>query len=284
MKRVFLLFFFVALFTLSASSCELGTTPVLTATSTAEPTPEGLGRTWTRPADGMVMVYVPAGEFEMGSNDGRRDEQPVHTVALGGFWIDRTEVTNGQYERCVKAGACEPPVESDSRTRDTYYGDGDYADYPVVKVGWPHARTYCEWTGARLPTEAEWEYAAQGSDGRKYPWGNDEPDCEKANYWDPEENCAVDTTAVGSYPAGASWCGAHDLAGNVWEWVADRFGEYPSEQQVNPTGADVGWYRGMRGGSWFNGADSMRCANRDKDPARSWFYAVGFRCAKSSGE
>lgn len=303
MKRVFLSFVFVVSLALCVSNCGTRATPVGVTTSTAdptdgtarsgatlvpattspaEPTPEDLGCTWTRPADGMVVVYVPEGEFEMGSNEGRRDEQPIHTVALDGFWIDRTEVTNEQYERCVEAGACDSPVASDSRTRNTYYGDSDYATYPVVKVGWPHARTYCEWAGARLPTEAEWEYAARGSDGRKYPWGNDEPDCEKANYWDPEVNCAVDTTAVGSYPAGASWCGAYDLGGNVWEWVADLHGEYPSARQVNPTGSSVGWYRVMRGGSWFNGADSMRCANRDKDPAKAWFYSVGFRCAMDS--
>lgn len=276
MKRLFPLLIFLCL-----THCGSQATPLSEAIPTTEPTPEGLGRTWTRPNDGMVMMYVPAGTFEMGSTDGRRDEQPVHTVTLDGFWIDRTEVTNAQYERCVEAGACDPPVASDSRTRDTYYGDDDYADYPVVKVGWPHAHAYCEWAGARLPTEAEWEYAARGSDGRKYPWGNDEPTCETANFWDPEVNCVVDTTAVGSYPAGTSWCGAYDLGGNVWEWIADHYDEYPSEPQVNPTGG-IGPYRGMRGGSWYNDAVSMRCANRDRDPAWTWFYSVGFRCAKSA--
>ena len=282
MKRVLRYFLFVVALGILVSGCELEATPVPTPIPIVEPTVEGLGRTWTRPPDGMVMVYVPAGEFEMGSTNGRRDEQPVHTVALDGFWIDRTEVTNGQYERCVEAGVCDPPESSNSRTRDTYYGDSDYVDYPVVEVGWPRSRTYCEWAGARLPTEAEWEYAARGSDGREYPWGNDEPDCDKANYWEPEAECAIDTVAVGSYPAGASWCGAHDMGGNVWEWIADHYGEYPAERQVNPTGAPFGPYRGMRGGSWFNDGVSMRCANRDRDPAYTWFYSVGFRCAKSA--
>jgi formylglycine-generating enzyme required for sulfatase activity len=235
----------------------------------------------------MVMVYVPAGEFEMGSIDWR-DEQPIHTVALDSFWLDRTEVTNGQYERCVDSGACDPPTFSDSRTRAAYYGHADYADYPVVKVGWYDAKAYCEWAGVWLPTEAEWEYAARGSDGHMYPWGNGEPDCEKANFWHGEEGCARDTAAVGSYPVDVSWCGAYDLAGNVSEWVADVYGEYPSERQVNPTGALAGRYRVIRGGSWFNNAFTMRGANRDRDPPFSpyapgrGFYSLGFRCAKSS--
>jgi serine/threonine-protein kinase len=250
----------------------------------------GLGSTWVRQADDMVMVFVPSGEFEMGSTDGQRDERPVHTVALDSFWIDSTEVTNGQYQRCVEAGVCLLPWHVDSRTRDTYYDDSAYTEYPVVKVGWLDATHYCEWAGVRLPTEAEWEYAARGSEGRIYPWGDDEPDCEKANYWAGDEGCARDTAAVGSYPAGVSWCGAYDMAGNVWEWVADIYGEYPTERQVNPAGAAAGRYRVLRGGSWFNDAFSMRTANRDRDPAQTpyaegrGFYSTGFRCARDAEE
>jgi formylglycine-generating enzyme required for sulfatase activity len=115
--------------------------------STATPASAILGDTWTRAADGMVMVYVPAGEFEMGSTEGRDDEQPVHTVALDGFWIDRTEVSNAQYLRCVEAGACSPPPESGSYTRDPYYGNSTYEDYPVIFVSWYEAADYCTWAG-----------------------------------------------------------------------------------------------------------------------------------------
>jgi len=146
------------------------------ATVTSSPEPQILGDTWTRPADGMAMVYVPGGEFQMGSSDAEVDaalemcstyysgcergwfevEQPVHTVVLDGFWIDQTEVTNGQYQRCVEAGACDPPRETSSDTRSTYYGDSAYDDYPVVNVDWHQADSYCAWAGGRLPKEAEW--------------------------------------------------------------------------------------------------------------------------------
>jgi serine/threonine-protein kinase len=233
------------------------------------------------------MVYVPAGQFQMGSTEGQRDERPVHTVTLDGFWIDRTEVTNGQYERCVAARVCEPPYFADSRHRDEYYGHPNYVTFPVIKVGWFDARAYCEWAGARLPTEAEWEYAACGNDGRIYPWGDEEPNCDKANYWHGDEGCIKDTAPVGYHSAGVSWCGTHDMAGNVWEWVADVYGVYPAKPQVNQTGPSAGRYRVLRGGSWFNDAFSMRCANRDRDPADSpyaegrGFYSTGFRCARN---
>ena len=254
---------------------------VATVEPTAGSMPEGLGETWTRPVDGMVMVSVPGGEFEMGSVDGGPDEQPVHTVQLDSFLIDRTEVSNAQYERCVEAGPCREPQDPGSYTRRRYFGHSDYGDYPVIRVTWHNARRYCEWAGARLPTEAEWEYAARGAEGSTYPWGDESPTCEMANYWGQDGGCVGDTSAVGSYSNGASWCGALDLAGNVWEWLPDRYWEYSPEPQTNPDGPTTGRYRCMRGGSWYNDAFSMRGANRDRDPADSWFYAVGFRCAMS---
>jgi len=266
--------------------------PTATPLSSAPPVSIGQVVTQTRPADEMVMVYVPAGEFEMGSTAGNSDEQPVHTVALDAFWIDRIEVTNAQYQRCVTAGACDPPVESGSSTRDSYYGDSDYDDYPVIQVSWHQARTYCAWAGGRLPTEAEWEYAARGPEGWVFPWGN-EFDGTRLNYCDV--NCTLDwadetvddgyadTTPVGNYPGGASWCGALDMAGNVWEWVADLYGDYPSGRQVNPTGPSSGEYRGLRGGSLNNDTNSVRCSNRRRNAPTYRFSIVGFRCSNDSG-
>ena len=272
-----------------------------------------LGDVRTRPADGMVMLYVPAGKFKMGSDREAvtyarqlcrayggdtamatcspavfTNEQPQHTVSLDGFWIDRTEVTNGQYRRCEEAGACKPPQELGSYTRDSYYGDSAYADFPVIWVTWQQAADYCSWAGARLPTEAEWEYAARGPEGRLFPWGN-AFDGTRLNYCDA--NCTggpndpkvddghADTAPVGSYPAGASWCGALDLAGNVREWVADWFGRYASADQVNPAGPVDGESRIPRGGSWLDTTDDVRSANRGENSPDYTRHKVGFRCA-----
>jgi formylglycine-generating enzyme required for sulfatase activity len=257
------------------------------------------GATRIRPADGMVMVYVPAGEFEMGSDDDEldyalelcnecfgdcqpgwfEDEQPAHTVALDGFWIDQTEVTNAQYRQCVEAGACEPPACWDN-------SDCNAPNQPVVCVNWYQAQAYCEWVGGRLPTDAEWEYAACGSEGSRYPWG-DEFDGTQCNYCDA--NCKLDhrdetlddgyayTARVGSYPAGASWCGAQDMGGNAWEWVADWYGDYPSGRQVNPTGPSTGTYRVRRGGSWSSDRGDARCTCRVGDRPSEFGRGLGFR-------
>jgi len=184
------------------------------------------GVTWTRPADGMVMVHVPAGTFQMGSSESdpnaEGDEFPQHSVTLDALWIDRTEVTNAQYRRCVEAGACQAPTKCDWGSPN--YGEDKKANHPVLCVDWHGAAAYCEWAGGRLPTEAEWEYAARGPDSFIYPWGNDLPDATLLNY---AENVG-DTSQVGSYSDGASWCGALDMAGNLWEWVADWYDIYSS--------------------------------------------------------
>jgi formylglycine-generating enzyme required for sulfatase activity/tRNA A-37 threonylcarbamoyl transferase component Bud32 len=253
--------------------------PQLSDVISKEKTPAlSAGDTWTRPADGMVMVYVPGGEFEMGSTEGWDNEQPVHIVALDGFWIDRTEVTNAQYRDCVEAGDCRPPSNRKSNTRDEYYGNSACDDYPVIYISWYQARTYCEWAGARLPTEAEWEYAARGPGSLVYPWGDSPPS-------DTLANCCGyvgDTTRVGSYPDGASWCGALDLAGNVWEWVADWYGKYPSERQVSPTGPSSGEYRVLRGGSWSGYQDGARCAYHRGHLPLVNLVNLGYRCARGS--
>ena len=177
-------------------------------TSLVPPKDAQLGDTWMRPTDGMTMSYVPAGEFEMGSEDGDEDEKPVHTVYLDAFWIDQTEVTNTMYAACVETGRCW------SLDDTNYLDDPAYSEHPVVFVSRSHARLYCEAVGGRLPTEAEWEKAARGTDGRTYPWGEGIA-CSNANSID----CVGVTTAVGTYDSGISPYGLYDMAGNFWEWT-----------------------------------------------------------------
>ena len=227
------------------------------------------------------MVFVPAGEFIMGSPEGEGgdDEHPQRTVYLDAFYIGKYEVTNAEYKECVDAGACEPPSRNWSKTRFFYYGNPEYDNYPVIRVTWYDAKAYCDWKGVRLPTEAEWEKAARGTDGREYPWGNETPDETKLNY---NRNIG-DTTEVGSYPDGASTYGAMDMAGNVWEWVADWLDEdyYSKAPERNPRGPDSREYRVLRGGSWVYPERFARCS------LRGWIfpdyrsYSVGFRVAAS---
>ena len=230
----------------------------------------GIGSTWVREADGMTMVYVPAGEFEMGSEDGLSNESPIHTVYLDAFWIDQTEVTNGQYEECVVTGTCTKPSSTSSYTRNAYYDDLQYVDYPVIYVDWYQAQAYCQWSGGRLPTEAEWEKAARETDGKISSWGN--------NY------TSRDTTEVGSDPSDTSPYGALDMIGNVWEWVADWYGEYPIESVNNPTGASAGSARVMRGGSWSSMSGYMSTTSRGWGAPQFVNYYLGFRCVQSAGE
>jgi formylglycine-generating enzyme required for sulfatase activity/predicted Ser/Thr protein kinase len=236
------------------------------------------------PAVPPGMVYVPAGEFIMGSDVGGEDEKPVHTVYLDAFCIDKTEVTNAQYRKCVKSGVCNAPS-------NIIYDYADYAQHPVVDVGWNDADAYCRWAGKRLPTEAEWEKAARGPDGLVYPWGN-KFNGTKLNFAD--KNTSFDwsdlnwddgyagTAPVGSYPDGASPYGALDMAGNVWEWVADWYdsGYYAISPENNPKGPASGDTRVYRGGSWRAEKPLVRAAERERNPPTSAFANVGFRCAR----
>ncbi|NSW53369.1 MAG: SUMF1/EgtB/PvdO family nonheme iron enzyme [Anaerolineae bacterium] len=245
----------------------------------------GIGSTRMREMDGMEMVYVPEGVFTMGSEEGDIYEQPAHEVYLDAYWIDMYEVTNEQYEQCVAAGACTKPYKSISQTRDNYYMNPEYGNFPVVYVDWYGAAAYCEWVGGGLPTEAQWEKAARGVDGRMYPWGNDPPTCSLANF-NPGTVCLGDTSRVGSNPAGVSPYGAFDMAGNVWEWVLDWWDEayYQSSPVENPTGPVSGEFRVMRGGSWINDTDSLLSASRVAgNPYWDW-YDYGFRCAMQVDE
>ncbi|MEA2008270.1 MAG: formylglycine-generating enzyme family protein, partial [Chloroflexota bacterium] len=245
-----------------------------------------LGSTWSRTIDNALMVYVPAGEFNMGSTKGGRDEFPVHTVALDSFWIDMHEITNAQFAAFLNEVGNQ--TEGNHTWLALYSNDtliqeidgkfqpkSGYADHPVVDVSWYGARAYAEWVGGRLPTEAEWEYAARGPENLVYPWGDWDPTCQLAQY----AGCSGDTLLTGSWPNGASWVGAMDMAGNVEEWVADWYDEdfYQSSPRENPTGPTPMNFRVLRGGSFGNIARNLRCAFRDKNYAyyRSGF--VGFR-------
>lgn len=282
MKRFIALFLFVAFLASVTNGCELGPIPA------EGPTPSP-GDTWTRPIDGMVMVHVPAGEFGMGSTDGDSDEQPVHTVALDSFWVDQAEVTNAQIAAFLNARGNQEEggvTWLDLQNEDClieWVGDefrpkSGYADHPVIEVSWYGAAAYCEWAGAWLPTEAEWEYAGRGSEGRIYPWGSDAPTCELAQF----RACSGRTVPVGSLLDGASWCQALDMAGNVWEWVADWYGDYSSAWRLNPTGPSSGERRVLRGGSFHFGPYSMRGTNRNSHRPDFTNYSSGFRCARDS--
>ncbi len=224
------------------------------------------------------------------------NEQPAHSVTTKAFWMDKTEVTNGMYLLCVQAGACEPPRLFTSKTHETYFNTTEFANFPVILIRARDAEAYCKWAGRRLPYEAEWEHAARGTDLRTWPWGDQAPDGSTANF-----NYSVrDTTAVGSYPAGASSYGILDLAGNVWEWMADWYDAnyYLNAPIINPTGPLApltGNLRVIRGGSWADGATELRVSNRgftaggnDKAQINSDDYngtagdSIGFRCVSDN--
>jgi len=220
--------------------------------------------------DGMVMVYVPAGEYFMGSNDSyNRNEKPAHWVYLDAYWIDQTEVTNAMYQKCVDSGSCTAPYSI------ARYSNSQYADHPVVYVDSHQAKVYCQWAGKQLPTEAQWEKAARGTDRHTYPWGNVAPSCSLANYSD----CIVDTTRVGSYEAGKSPYYVYDMAGNAWEWVEDWYGGYSSGAITNPQGPASGEYQVIRGGSWLLDMDYIRSSGRSWVGPTSATEEIGFRCA-----
>ena len=254
----------------------------------------GLGEK-TSPRDGIPLVNVPAGKFNMGFSSADIANVMViyngmyptadwkiptnsHTITLDSFWIDKTEVTNGMYGRCVQQGACLPPADLTSKIRNGYYGYPTYDAFPVIHVTWQQAVDYCQWAGRRLPSAAEWEKAARGTDGRSYPWGKSTSfDCTQANF----KGCQGDTEAVGSHPAGASPYGALDMEGNVEEWVADwNDSEYwKISPPSNPPGPATGTVRAVRGASWFDEKWGLVIPFEDAHKPGETSSTRGFRCA-----
>lgn len=242
------------------------------AIETAAPTQQGV-ELRVNAVDGAEMVYVPPGEFTMGSDDGAYYEKPEHRVFLDGYWIYKCEVTVAQYRRfCSATNRAMPEAPR--------WGWLD--DHPIVNVSWADAEAYAKWAGGRLPTEAEWEKSARGTDGRAYPWGDQ---------WDPKrcnshESAVGKTTPVGSFPAGTSPCGADDLAGNVWEWCADWYDSsyYSLRIARNPTGPVSGSRRVVRGGGWYSkfdyGVQCYRCSARFCNPPSYSGNYLGFRVAQ----
>jgi formylglycine-generating enzyme required for sulfatase activity len=324
----------IAALLIMLSSCGSDGVPtaVAPATPTAPaPTPRTTdvleeGDTRVRARDGMTVVYVPAGQFEMGMSDAQvehvvricrqtdddcspewfRSTQPAHTVTLDAFWIDQTEVTNAMFAEFLNEEGNQVQdgvswLEPGAGHRGIVYGhieeqqgvlqpEAAYEDHPVIEVSWYGAAAYCAWVGARLPSEAEWEYAARGPQSTVYPWGN-AFEGGRANHCDVHcpyewrdrdlDDGSVHWSSVGEHPDGASWCGALDMAGNVWEWVADWWSdEYDAQSAAhNPQGPDSGTLRIARGGSWFDPRWQLSSPCRKAlTPSSYRIHWVGFRC------
>jgi formylglycine-generating enzyme required for sulfatase activity len=220
------------------------------------------------------MVLIPAGEFWMGAEDGLPDMRPMHRVYVSTYWLDRHEVTNRQYRQCMESGGCAPPKDHSA------YEDAARADHPVTNITWTQARNYCAWRGKRLPTEAEWEKAARGIDGRLYPWGNsDETFKARSRPGQPTKN---GTAPVGSIEFARSPYGVADLVMNASEWVNDWYAEdfYRSSPSRDPQGPARGGFKVLRGGEPSNRPLELRASYRGWDDMSYWGPWVGFRCAQ----
>ena len=281
--------------TLTPTHFPMTATPASTQTPQPAATPETVK---ISSMDGMTQIFIPTGTVYMGGLDVLRDsdEIPAHKVMIDAYWIDQVEVTNGMYGLCVEAGTCRLPLKLNSDNRFDYFENPEFQDYPVVQVAWYDANAYCQWTGRRLPTEAEWERAARGDDMRTFPWGDEPPNANNSN----SLNTVGDTTRVGSYAEGASPFGALDMAGNVWEWVADFYKStyYETSPGENPTGPENtagNNFRVIRGGSFQDSLLNLRIPNRGYEvgpdpfvlPPNEAAYGhtsakIGFRCANDN--
>ena len=256
------------------------------------------------PTDSAEMVCVPGGPFLMGAAATDEladdDEKPQHIVQMSPFWIDRMEVNNAQYAACMAAGACQPEIyETSALTYIPYSVHPDYQHHPALIYIYEDAEDYCRWAGRRLPTEAEWEKAARGSDGRMYPWGN-VLDCGHANYficnhvpeYDPRNpRCGYSsycrTARVDDYPRGASPYGVLNMSGNVWEWVSDYYSPdyYSVSAGFDPTGPGSGEFHTRRGGGAHSLTADVRVTVRASGKGEHYFDGqMGFRCAADAGE
>ena len=252
------------------------TQPGATKTPTSVPdTPTPVPTDTPPPQVGTTeMVMIPAGPFIMGSDTDDPDETPQQQVDLPAFEIDLFEVTNAQFAAFVETAGYQTDEEKGGGAGwRSFYTEGK-DNHPAVKVSWNDALAYCQWAGKRLPSEAEWEKAARGTDGRVYPWGND---------WDPEKANARatgyrGTIPVGSLGAGVSPYGVFDMGGNVWEWTSDWYQPYPGSSYQDPYYGER--FRVTRGGGWFEEADTVRAANRNSTSPTAANDDLGFRCTR----
>ena len=226
-----------------------------------------------------ALALVPAGEFLMGSqtDEGGNGEDPLHRVYLDAFFVDVYEVTVALFARFLEATGQAPPDKWEEADPAV---DGNR---PVIGVTWYDADAYCRWSGKRLPTEAEWEKAARGTDGRPYPWGEEPPTERHANFGTPFWDGYATLAAVGSYEMGKSPYGVYDMVGNVWEWVADWYdgAYYRNSPHQNPQGPSDGLLKVVRGASWFSQPQVTRAAFRGLGVRRHWDNKTGFRCART---
>lgn len=225
--------------------------------------------------DGMEQVYVPKGNFLMGKGEIRKNaDSPQHFVRLDAFWMDKYEVSNAMYLKCMEAGGCTE-LASDNLN----YKNWIYRDHPVTYVTWEQAKAYCEWAGRRLPTEAEWEKAARGTDERPYPWGAESPNARLANF---SGSMIHEAVSIYRYPLGASPYGALNMSGNVREWVADWYGEdyYLVTPFVNPRGPQTGTEHSLRSGSYNEDKNEIAVTARYRHEPGSAGLSRGFRCAE----
>jgi formylglycine-generating enzyme required for sulfatase activity len=248
------------------------------------------GATIVSSLDGMTLVYLPSEYFEMGSWEGDMDQSPVHDVFLSGYWLDSTEVTSEMFAVFLNSKGNQieggvswlNPAEPDVWV---FEKDGSWhiqpamENQPIVGVSWYGANAYCQWAGRQLPTEAQWEFAASGAVGLRFPWGNGDLDCDHAHF----SGCGDSPVEVGSLPLGVNTFGVYDLSGNAAEWVNDRYDSnyYEQSPQVNPTGPSNGYYRVVRGGSWKSSYISLQTWHRDWAGADRRDSSIGFRCALS---
>jgi formylglycine-generating enzyme required for sulfatase activity len=289
MKNVRYAFVYCLILTFLLSACGTPTPVVIVVTATPlppteapiiEPTPaptlvpvalsgpqSGTTMKWI---DGSTLVYVPASGFIMGNNG---FDAPIHNVTLDGFWIYQTKVTNRMFAQCVAVGACTTPTQE---LGGPVYSNPEYANHPVVGVTWDQSQAYCAWSQGQLPTEAQWEKSARGIEGNAYPWGNEKPACDFLNLG----YCTGRTSEVNAFSSGVSPYGLYDMAGNIFEWVSDWYGEtyYKDAPSVNPTGPESGQYRSIRGSSFESDFNQVESAIRHFGGQTYHSRDLGFRC------